>query len=72
MDNPVAHLLDKATVVHLQPDDVLLIGNVGTISRETAEAIRDCITAVMPDRKLLIFESGIDIELLRNLEDPDE
>lgn len=68
MKDIAKQLLDKATVVHLQPDDVLLFGNIGTISRESADEIQRFLAEVLPGKKTVLFEQDIDLDLLRYLE----
>lgn len=64
-------LLDKAQVVHLQPDDVLLIGNIGDIDIDTdteqAQSVVDDLKASLNVKKVFMFSEGIDIDLIRDL-----
>lgn len=64
MNDAAKGLLAKATVVHLQPDDVLLISNIGEYGSEAAEFIK----AAFPDKKVIMFAEGIDLKVLRDLE----
>lgn len=54
-----------ATVVHVQPDDVLLIGNIGPIWDEDAVAMVKQIRGTLPaGRGVLLFEHAIDVATL--------
>jgi len=68
MTDLVQRLLDKATVIHLQPDDVVLIGNVGDRAAEKdVQRVINELDAVLPN-KVLMLHKGISLELLRDLE----
>lgn len=52
-------------VLRLQPDDVVLIGNVGS-----AGAARDAfrrIEETLPGRRVIVFAEAIDVRLLRGV-----
>ena len=67
MDDTAKGLLDKATVVHLQPDDVLVFSNIGEYGPEAAEFIK----AAFPDTKVIMFAGNINLDVLRDLVPPD-
>lgn len=61
-------LLDKATVVHLQPDDVILIGNIGHEALEQGQRLLEEISADLPGKRVVMFSEDINVDLLRDLE----
>ena len=63
MNDAAKGLLDKATVVHLQPDDVLVFSNLGEYGTEAVEFIK----AAFPDKKVIIFAENINLDVLRDL-----
>jgi hypothetical protein len=65
MDDLVQRLLDKATIVHLQPDDILLIGNAGPVDDTCTQALQQLQNLV--SSPLYIFERDINVELIRDL-----
>jgi hypothetical protein len=67
MDDLVQRILDQATVIHLQPDDVLLIGNVGRAAAEDVQRVINELDAVLPN-KVLMFSEGITLDIDRDLE----
>lgn len=56
-------------VVLLQPEDVLLVGNLR--DGRAAEALHRALHAVNPNRRVICFTGGIDVQLLRGV-DPSE
>lgn len=58
-------ILDKATVVHLHPDDVLVFSNIGNIDgNEAARTIKD----LLPGKTIVMFAENINLDLLRDME----
>lgn len=59
-------LLEKATVIHVQPDDVFVFSNVGDI--EAGNSGLDELKQMLGGRTLVFFRGPVDIELLRDIE----
>ncbi|MEU5156771.1 hypothetical protein [Glycomyces sp. NPDC021274] len=58
-------ILDRATVHHLQPDDVLVFSNVGdSVEPEDFDRIK----SVMGDRWIVVFHGPVELEVLRNID----
>lgn len=58
-------ILDNATVIHLQPDDVLVFSNAGDLGAETEDLER--LKAIVGDRTTVVFHGPVDIERLRDI-----
>lgn len=59
-------VLDKATVVHLQPDDVLVLSNLGDIDPEQLNL--DVLERALGGRTLVLFHGPIHLGQLRDLD----
>lgn len=56
-------------VIHLQPDDVLLIGNVGSDNHEQLQKVVNELREAVPTaKKVVVFAEAIDVHSLRGLE----
>lgn len=60
----VRALLNRATVVHVQPDDVLIFSNVGDLATEED---LDGLRQALGDRTLVFFHGPIDLDQLRDI-----
>jgi hypothetical protein len=69
-DPAIQELASKATVLHIKPSDVLLIGNIGDITEEAAQrfGLRQMREALNV-KAVYFFQQDIDVTLLRHLED---
>lgn len=61
-------ILDKATVVHLQPDDVLVLSGLGPITPDDAQRFAAMLHQNLPGHKVLLLDEGIRIDLERELD----
>jgi hypothetical protein len=61
--------LAAGPMFHMQPDDVLLIGNVAGV--QASQAITRAFREINPDRRVICFTGEIDLQLLRGV-DPSE
>lgn len=61
---------EQWTVFDLQPDDVLLIGNVHGAEHDMDEVTRR-LRDLYPERRFVFFGDGIDVKLLRDVEAAD-
>lgn len=61
----LSHILDKATVIHLQPDDVLVISNAEDIMQDPDNFHR--LSGIFGDRKMVVFPGPVDVDSLRGL-----
>jgi hypothetical protein len=61
MDDFAQRLLDKATVHHLQPEDILLIGNAGELVGANADQSIKDLQGLFPDRHVVIFKEDINV-----------
>lgn len=59
---------DKAQVVHLQPDDVVLIGNVGDIDAEEAQIAIEGLKTALNVKKVAMFTESISVDLVRDFD----
>lgn len=59
-------VLDKATVVHLQPDDVIVISNVGDLDPEEFDF--DRLRQALGGRTIAIFHGPVELDQLRDVE----
>lgn len=58
----------EPTVLHLQPDDVLLIGNADAYLQNVDEFVGELKTALPSVSKVFVFGDDIDVKLLREVE----
>jgi hypothetical protein len=68
MDDFTQQLLDKATIFHLQPDDVLVFSNVGDTDPERFHSSIERLKEALGGRTLVFFHEDVDLDLLRDLE----
>lgn len=65
-EHPLAQaLLNRATMVHVQPDDVLIFSNVGDLDPE-GDNLEE-VKAALGDRTLVFFHGPIDLDQLRDI-----
>jgi len=57
--------VSRCTVIHLQPDDVLIIGNVGELTPADVDTLRESIAGAGLTHHLLIFPADIDLSVVR-------
>lgn len=55
----------EPTILHVQPDDVLLIGNVDIHLPSTDQMLTELKAALPSVRKVFVFGSDIDVKILR-------
>ena len=55
----------EPTILHVQPDDVLLIGNVDIHLPGTDQMLTELKAALPSVRKVFVFGSDIDVKILR-------
>jgi len=65
MDEFAQQLLEKATVFHLEPDDVIVFSNIGDAN---PEPFLDPLKEALGGRILVFFTDDVNIDLLRDLE----
>jgi hypothetical protein len=68
MDEFTQQLLNKATVHHLQPDDVIVFSNVGDTDPERFHSAIERLKEALGGRTLVFFHEDVDLDLLRDLE----
>ena len=68
MDELAQQILDRASVVHLQPDDVLVFSNVGDIDPAQNEAAIARLKEALGGKMIVFFHGPVDLDLLRDLE----
>ncbi|MDR7336821.1 hypothetical protein [Glycomyces lechevalierae] len=66
--NPLARTLERATVVHLQPSDVVVFSNVGDVDPEQCGTAIERLKEALGGKTLVFFHGPIDITTLRDLE----
>jgi len=59
-------ILERATVIHLQPDDVLVFSNAADIMADPDNF--DRLKGIFGDRRLVVFHGPMDIEVLRDID----
>jgi len=70
MNDLAQQLLDKATVFHLQPGDVLVFSNIGDTDPERFDSAIDQLKDALDGRTLVFFRDDINLDLLSDLEAP--
>jgi hypothetical protein len=55
---------EKMRVIHLLPDDVVVIGNARDVSH--AQEAMHQIRALWPERRIVVFADDIDVQVLRD------
>lgn len=59
-------ILDRVTVIHLQPDDVLVFSNAADIMADPGNF--DRLKGIFGERPLVVFDGPVDIEVLRDID----
>jgi hypothetical protein len=65
MKDELDKIIEKATIIHLQPDDVLVFSNMGDTMGHPEEFER--LGAILGDRRTIGFAGPVEVNRLRDL-----
>jgi hypothetical protein len=65
MDDLVVEVLERLRVLHLEPDDTLVIMAPTPLSVAAVEYMQDQLLARFPGRRFMVLDSGTQVGILR-------